>query len=817
MGTLAEKFQYLRDTKELLKTNLTNKGYVITDSMTFRELVELLKEVTDGLEDLIPNRLLLWNDEFEGDSLNTDIWDYELGYIRNNEKQYYTADSKNSYVSDSILHIVALKDNPSDGFEWSSASIDSQLFANGTDGAVSGVQRATGFSYGYGLIEIKARCITPSTGVWPAFWSRGATQQSEGWPMCGEIDIGELFYNSTDSVHRFNPGMFWYDWHYLLQKSRHATDDGLITGNAIYKDVDTDWHFYGMERSDTEMIFYFDREEFCRIDLTAHEDSDILSAMRQPMSIKFNLAMGSTGGEIEEGLKRAEYDIDYVRYYAPKGVTESTDSGTWNFPDYMPSELAPNKIARIIPDRDMTNGKNQYLYWESSDDTKADVTAGLIRTKSGVSGDVTVTMKDTFGNSKSATITIKEDANCISDEVREIPTNPSIIQYGETSEIQVRLVPYWVTNHTVTAVLETAIEGVTVSVTQSSHAISKYTTPCSIISVENNGKHTEDSKANLIITAVDSGKTLTLPLTIKANKVEFDTTGMYAVYLHENTVESSSGVGTINDATGNNKDALTNLYYTTSYNNGICRVPGKGIQSQVQNGQFNPSTAEGFFLEEFNPDESRTFVFNIMAGMTEMRSAYNRNQGILSIVHSGIGRYSASNTTDGRHGASFGYAYSGTAEDSYFDVVTCYNGNTIKGRTLSGLFNPENDINPEVDNTGYRHGENFIHTIVAQYNAEDKSIGIFDIADGAILSAAYNGMSYASTEAQYNNGQWTTMNTVIPDNILAEAETNPFYWRYGNGNQICSDFVRAICVYDRVFSKDEMLDIAERLIIHYDA
>lgn len=770
------------------------------------------------LDDLLPGRLLLWNDEFIGDLLNEEIWDYELGYIRNNEKQYYTNDSKNVYVSDSILHIVALRDNPADGYEWSSASIDSQFYANGAEGAVSGFQRSTGFSYGYGLIEIKARCKTPSEGVWPAFWSRGASQQSEGWPMCGEIDIGELFYSSDESAHRFNPGIFWYDWHYIAQKSQHATNDGLSTGTAIYKNVDTNWHYYGMERSEAEMIFYFDRKEFCRISLTTLESSDILSAMRQPMSVKLNLAMGSTGGDIPEDLERAEYDIDYVRYYAPASVTESTDSGTWGFPDYMPTELAPNKIARIIPDRDMTDGKNQYLYWESSDESIATATAGLIRTVSGASGEVTITMHDTFGNSKSANITVKEDANCVSTEVREIPTNPTILPYGETSEIQVRLVPYWVSNHTVTAELNPVVKGVIVSVAQSSHAIAKYTTPCSIISIENNSMNVEDTNVDLVVTAEDSGVQLTMPITLKCGLAEFDTTGMYAAYLYENTVESSSGVGTINDATGNNKDALTNLYYTTSYNNGICRVPGKGIQSQVQNGQFNPSTAEGFFLEEFNPDESRTFVFNIMAGMTEMRSAYNSNQSILSIVHSGIGRYGASNTTDGRHGASFGYTYSGTVEDSYFNMVNCYSGNSINGRTLSGTYgycNPENDINPEVDNTEYLHGENFIHTIVAHYNAEDKSIGIFDIADGAILSAAYNGMSYANNETQYNNGTWTTMNTVISDNILAEAETDPFYWRYGNGNQICSDFVRAICVYDRVLTKDEMIDIAERLSDHY--
>ena len=793
------------------KVKISDNGVLYVDGVASDEEV---------LDDLISGRILLWNDEFDGESLNTDTWDYELGYVRNNEKQYYTTNSKNIYVSDSILHIVALKDNPTDKYEWSSASIDSQLYKNGTEGAVSGVQRSTGFSYGYGLIEVKARCLTPSAGVWPAFWSRGASQQSEGWPMCGEIDIGELFYNSTESAHRYNPGIFWYDWHKLAQKSQRATDDGLSTGSAVYKTADTDWHYYGMERSETKMIFYFDRKEFCRIDLTELDDSDIQSAMGQPMSVKFNLAMGSSGGEIEEGLERAEYDIDYVRYYASSSIAESTDSGTWDFPDYMPTELAPSKIARIIPERDMTNGKNQYLYWESSDESIATATAGLIKTASGASGEVIVTMHDTFGNSKSAIIAVKDDANCVSEEVREIPTNPSIIPYGETSKIQVRLVPYWVTKHTVTAELNPEVEGVAVSVTEGSHAIAKYMTPCSIISIENNAVITEDTSVNLIITAEDSEKSLTMPLTIESALEPFDTTGMYAAYFYEKMVKSESTVGTIYDATGNNKDPLTNIYYTTSYNNGICRVSGKGIQSQVQSGQFNPSTAEGFFLEEFNPDESRTFVFNIKAGMTETRSAYNMNHGLLSIVHSGIGRYVASNTTDGRHGFSFGYSYSDTSENGYIKNIATVPNGVVNGFTSASssykYLNPNNVINPEVDTSEYLHGGNYAYTVFCIYDADNKTLSEYIIVEGKVLACLYNGMSSSSNETYYNKGIYNiTTDTSVSEDVLAESETDPFYWRYGNGNQICSDFVRAICVYDRVLSKEEMIEIFERLSNHY--
>lgn len=764
-------------------------------------------------EDLIDGRLLLWSDEFDGDTLNADIWGYELGYARNNEAQFYTNEAKNIYVSDSILHIVALKDNPSEGYEWSSASIDSQWKTNG----VLGEQRDTGFSYGYGLIEAKARCLTPSSGVWPAFWSRGASQQSEGWPMCGEIDIGELFYNGADATHRYNPGIFWYDWHYLAQKSQTATTDGLVGSHSVYKAVDTDWHIYGMERSATEMIFYFDREEFCRIDLTALDDSDIQSAMGQPMSVKLNLAMGSTGGTIPDDLERAEYDIEYVRYYAPVNVTESTDSGTWDFPDYMPKELAPSKIARIIPERDMTNGKNQYLYWESSNEAIATATAGLIRTKSGASGDVTVTMHDTFGNTKSATITVKEGANCVSDEVREIPTNPDIVPYGETVSVKVRLVPYWVTNHKVTAVLNPAVDGVTVSVEQGTQSIAKYSTPCSIISITNESTSGEDIQTNLVVTAQDSGKVLSIPITVKAGSQAFDTTGMYAAYMYENTVETSegSGIATLADATGNNKNPLTNFYYSGTNQNGVCRIPGKGIQSQTQGANFANSD-KGFFFEQFDPNASRTVVFSIKIGKAEMRSLYYANQALFSIVPESCGTNAVSNTTEGRHGFYAKYEYTTADENGFINTVIVNNGSNDIHSSQHARVSQENDIvaNQSLKNS-YLHGSGTEINMVVTYDAASKSFGIYTIIDDVFVHAVYNGMLYATTDANYNNGNFVTLNTVANETILAETETTPFYWRYGNGNQKVSDFVRAICVYDKVLTKGEMLDIAARLTEHY--
>ncbi|MBQ5367837.1 MAG: hypothetical protein IIU43_10210, partial [Thermoguttaceae bacterium] len=57
---------------------------------------------TDGRE-----LKLVWNDEFNGEGLpDAKKWTYEVGYIRNNESQYYTdARLENVFQKDGVLTI----------------------------------------------------------------------------------------------------------------------------------------------------------------------------------------------------------------------------------------------------------------------------------------------------------------------------------------------------------------------------------------------------------------------------------------------------------------------------------------------------------------------------------------------------------------------------------------------------------------------------------------------------------------------------------------------------------------------------------------
>ena len=49
----------------------------------------------------------IWQDEFDGQGLPDQArWDYEVGYVRNNERQYYTrARTENARVEGGVLVI----------------------------------------------------------------------------------------------------------------------------------------------------------------------------------------------------------------------------------------------------------------------------------------------------------------------------------------------------------------------------------------------------------------------------------------------------------------------------------------------------------------------------------------------------------------------------------------------------------------------------------------------------------------------------------------------------------------------------------------
>lgn len=261
---------------------------------------------------------LEWADEFNGDELDTSIWNYDIGWRNNGwgnaELEYYTDSKENVYVSDGTLKVVAKAEDK-----------DAQHFTSGR------INTSGKKEVGYGYCE--ARIKLPSVnGLWPAFWMLGANEPM-GWPYCGEIDILES-WNTRD----FAQNCF----HYADDDSPYYATEGWKSDNYNNnKNTDmflkswglsawnkTEWHTYGVLKTDKYLTFYYDgRRASAYIDITKPK----MSEAHNNYYFIINLACGGnlTGNVMPSSADLpSQMEVDYVRYYSQIPEQETSSSKT---------------------------------------------------------------------------------------------------------------------------------------------------------------------------------------------------------------------------------------------------------------------------------------------------------------------------------------------------------------------------------------------------------------------------------------------------------------------------------------------------------
>ncbi len=129
---------------------------------------------------------IVWSDEFNGATLDTNKWIYEIGNGINGwgegELEYYSSSPQNVYVTNGFLHLVAQRQN-TNGFSYTSGKIMTQGL----------------FYKAYGRFDFRAK-LPPGAGLWPAFWMLSQNSPYGGEPNDGEIDVMESLGNHTDRV-----------------------------------------------------------------------------------------------------------------------------------------------------------------------------------------------------------------------------------------------------------------------------------------------------------------------------------------------------------------------------------------------------------------------------------------------------------------------------------------------------------------------------------------------------------------------------------------------------------------------------------------
>lgn len=257
---------------------------------------------------------LVWSDEFDYEGLpDAKKWDYEEGFIRNQESQYYTRERKeNVRVANGVLVIEGRKEdfkNP--GYKPGSAKWNEQReSASYTSGSINTLGKA---AFQYGRVEVRAK-VPQGKGQWPAIWMMGTNRTDLGWPRCGEIDIMEYVGKMPDTIHANN--------HFanpaIEDRAEHqSAGGGKITLNQPYKD----FHLYAIEWNADTIRFFVDDKPYAKLVIdTAGKGPD--NPFRKPHYLLLNLALGGTwGGEIDDKMLPRKFEIDYVRIYKAKPGT----------------------------------------------------------------------------------------------------------------------------------------------------------------------------------------------------------------------------------------------------------------------------------------------------------------------------------------------------------------------------------------------------------------------------------------------------------------------------------------------------------------
>jgi beta-glucanase (GH16 family) len=267
--------------------------------------------------------LLVWDDEFEGDTIDRTKWDFDLGngfYDYNNhawvpgwgneELQYYTDDPRNAFVRDSVLHLCALKE-PLHGCGYTSARLKTRR----RDGTPLFNQR-------YGKFEFRAR-VPHGKGLWPALWMLPQDDRYGGWAASGEIDVMEILGEQ--------PGKVLGSTHYGsgFPKRELTTHTHVLPGGGSV----ADWHVYAVEWEPGVIRWSLDGVVWATQDfwwscsktrdgqgIEARRASDVNpwpAPFDQPFYLVMNVAVGGNFPGVPNPATAfpAQLLVDYVRVY----------------------------------------------------------------------------------------------------------------------------------------------------------------------------------------------------------------------------------------------------------------------------------------------------------------------------------------------------------------------------------------------------------------------------------------------------------------------------------------------------------------------
>ncbi len=228
---------------------------------------------------------LVWQDEFNGTSVDPSNWTFETGgEWFNNELQYYR--TENAWVSDGTLTIEARK----------------ELFG-GHNYTSSRMKTENKRKFIYGRVDIRA-LLPKGQGIWPALWTLGNNIAGVGWPKCGEIDIMEKI-GGTGREKTVYSTLHWDDG------NGHADYGQSYTSakEAFYEK----YHVFSIIWDETSIRSFVDNQQYFVVDITPGH----MSEFHLEHFFIFNVAVGGIwpGNPDASTVFPQQMKVDYIRVF----------------------------------------------------------------------------------------------------------------------------------------------------------------------------------------------------------------------------------------------------------------------------------------------------------------------------------------------------------------------------------------------------------------------------------------------------------------------------------------------------------------------
>ena len=220
---------------------------------------------------------LVWSDEFNVEGrLDSTLWNYERGYARNEELQWYQPD--NAYCKGGHLIIEARREERPNPM-YREGARDWRRSRKNIECTSSSVTTSGKKEFLYGRFEVRAR-IPVGKGAWPAIWTLGREME---WPSNGEIDIMEMIGKEDDPGSNGEQTM---SLHYLSKESGECFSS-IERYRSEYECFGDDFHTWAIEWEEGEIRWYFDDVMTRKSALT----EDMQGCFNKPQFILVNTAL----------------------------------------------------------------------------------------------------------------------------------------------------------------------------------------------------------------------------------------------------------------------------------------------------------------------------------------------------------------------------------------------------------------------------------------------------------------------------------------------------------------------------------------------